>query len=439
MLSDIVLICVLILANGFFAAAEMALLTVRKTRLKTLAENGDRRASSVLHIQNNPGDFLSTVQIGITLVGTAASAIGGVGIVRVGTAASAIGGVGIVRLLTPLIARFSVLAPYAEGIALTGVIMLIAYFTLVIGELVPKRLAIQNAETLSLSLSGPIGILSRLTYLPMKILSFSTETVIKLIGGGQPDQSSTSPEEIELIAKQGVAEGVIQSVEEQLISGVFDYTKRRLHDVMTPRTAIAALEMKMSASEALEIAKSVGYSRFPVYRESIDHVMGYVHVKDLIWASENTNLNHHCRQIHFIPGNNSLPEAFDVLAKAGSHMAIVIDEFGGTAGLLTLEDLLEEIVGEIEDEHSPVSQSFKQQSEGEWIVPGQTSIFEVGEFLKVKFHPEGKYKTIAGFMMTELGYLPVEGDQLKRFGYSFIILKRENLRIVEVSVKHAAA
>jgi putative hemolysin len=424
MISDIVLITVLILANGFFAAAEMSLVTVRKTRLKALSDSGDRRASSALLIQKNPGDFLSTVQIGITLVGTAASAIGGVG---------------VVRLITPLIARIPALAPYAEGIALTGVIMLIAFFTLVIGELVPKRLAMQNAEKLALSLSIPFGYLSRLTYLPTKILSFSTETILKLIDRSQPDYPSTSPEEIELLAKQGVAEGVIQSVEEQLISGVFDYTTRRLHDVMTPRTAIIAIEINTLASEALGIAKAFGYSRFPVYRENIDHILGYVHIKDLIWAGEITNLEQHYRPIHFIPGIISLPEAFDILAKAGSHMAIVIDEFGGTHGLLTLEDLLEEIVGEIEDEHSPVSHSFKQQSDGEWIVPGQTSIFEVGDFLKVKFNPEGRYKTIAGFMMTELGCVPVEGDQLKKFGYSFIILKRENLRIVEVSVKRAAA
>ncbi|MEN8173465.1 MAG: transporter associated domain-containing protein, partial [Chloroflexota bacterium] len=204
-----------------------------------------------------------------------------------------------------------------------------------------------------------------------------------------------------------------------------------------PRTSIVAIEINTPASEALEIAKRVGYSRFPVYRNSIDQVLGYVHFKDLIWAAESTNLDQHYRTIHFIPGNSSLPEAFDILVKASSNMAIVIDEFGGTHGLLTLEDILEEIVGEIEDEHSPVSHSFKQQSEGEWIVPGQTSIFEVGDFLKVKFHPEGKYKTIAGFMMTELGRVPVEGDQLTRFGYSFTILKRENLRIVEVSVKYA--
>jgi len=422
MLSDIVLIGVLILVNGFFAAAEMAMVTVRKTRLKTLAESGDRRASAALHIQNNPGDFLSTVQIGITLVGTAASAIGGVG---------------IIHWLAPLIARSPLLAPYAEGIALTVVIVLIAYFTLVFGELIPKRLALQNAEKITLTLSGPLDILSRLAFLPMKILSGSTERVLNLIGARQPDIPSTSPEEIELLAKQGAAEGVIQIVEERLISGIFDYTERRVQDVMTPRTSIIALDEKIMPAEALRIAKQSGYSRFPVHHGTIDYVLGYVHVKDLIWVGGSTNLGQHYRSIHFIPGSTSLPKAFDILAKAGSHMAIVIDEFGGTHGLLTLEDLLEEIVGEIEDEHSPVSHSFVQHAEGEWIVPGQTSIFEIGDLLKVKFQPKGRYKTIAGFMMTELGIIPVEGDRLQKFGYSFSIRKRKNLRIVEVGVERA--
>ena len=422
-MSDIVLIGILILANGFFAAAEMALVTVRKTRLEALVESGDQRASSALHIQNNPGDFLSTIQIGITLVGTTASAIGGVG---------------LVRLFAPIIASFPVLAPYAEGIALTGVIILIAYFTLVFGELVPKRMALLNAEKIALTLSGPLEILSRLTFMPMRILSVSTEWVLSLIGAIQSDIPSTSPEEIELLVKQGAAEGVFQFVEERLISGVFDYTERRAQDVMTPRTLIIALDEQITPAEALRIAKHSGYSRYPVCSDNLDCILGYVHIKDLIWAGESTNLNQHYRPIHFIPGNNSLPEAFDTLAKAGSHMAIVIDEFGGTHGLLTLEDLLEEIVGEIEDEHSPVAHSFVQQSEDEWIVPGQTSIFEVGDLLKVKFQPKGRYNTIAGFMMTELGFVPVEGDRLQKFGYSFIIRKRENLRIVEVSVTRAA-
>lgn len=419
MISDILLISVLILLNGFFAAAEMALLTVRKTRLKTLAENGDRRADLALDIQDNPGDFLSTVQIGITLVGTAASAIGGVG---------------IVRFLAPQIARFPMLTPYAEGIALTGVILLIAYCTLVFGELVPKRLALLNAEKMAITLSPPLNILSRLTYLPTRILSGSTEWALKLIGAKEQNLPSTSPEEIELLVKQGAAEGVIQSSEEKLISSIFDYTTRRLYDVMTPRTAIIAFDEKTLTPVALEVAKRIGYSRYPVYHDNIDQTIGFVHIKDLIWASESENLSQFYRPIRYIPSNSTLPGAFDLLTETGSQIAMVIDEFGGTHGLLTLEDLLEEIVGEIEDEHSPVSRSFVQESEGEWLVPGQTPILEVSDLLKVKFPSKGKYKTVAGFIMKELGFVPVEGDQLQKFGYTFIVQKRDNLRIAEVEI-----
>ena len=419
MLSDIILISVLILLNGFFAAAEMALLTVRKTRLKALAESGDRRANLALRIQDNPGDFLSTVQIGITLVGTAASAIGGVG---------------IVRFLAPQIARFPMLEPYAEGIALTGVIILIAYFTLVAGELVPKRLALLNAEKIALTLSAPLNTLSRIAYLPMRFLSESTEWALKLIGVKEQRFPSTSPEEIEMLVKQGAAEGVIQSSEEKLISRIFDYTTRRLYDVMTPRTEIIAFDEKTLTSAALEVAKQIGYSRYPVYRENIDQAIGFVHVKDLIWASESANLSQYYRPIRFIPSNSTLPGAFDLLTETGSHIAIVVDEFGGTHGLLTLEDLLEEIVGEIEDEHSPVTRSSVQEAEGQWLIPGQTSILEISDLLKVKFQSKGKYKTIAGFMMKELGFIPVEGDQIQKFGYTFIVRKRENLRIAEVGV-----
>ena len=423
MLSDILLISVLILLNGFFAAAEMSLLTVRKTRLKTLAENGDRRASLALRIQDNPGDFLSTVQIGITLVGTAASAIGGVG---------------IVHFLTPQIARIPMLEPYAEGIALTGVILLIAYFTLVFGELVPKRLALQNAEKIALSLSKPLDILSRLTYLPMRVLSSSTEWALKLIGAKEESIPSTSPEEIEMLVKQGAAEGVIQSSEEKLISSIFDYTTRRLYDVMTPRTGIIAFEEKTLTPAALEVAKKIGYSRYPVYRENIDQVIGFVHIKDLIWASETASLSQFYRPIRFVPSNSTLPGAFDLLTETGSQMAIVVDEFGGTHGLLTLEDLLEEIVGEIEDEHSPVSRSFVQESDGEWIVPGQTPILEMSDLLKMNFPSKGKYKTIAGFVMEELGFIPPEGEQFQKYGYIFTVRKRDNLRIAEVVITRSA-
>jgi putative hemolysin len=421
-MSDIALIGFLILVNGFFAAAEMALVTVRKTRLKALAEGGDRRASSALHIRNNPGDFLSTVQIGITLVGTAASAIGGVG---------------IVRLLAPIIARIPVLAPHAEGIALTGVIVLIAYFTLVFGELVPKRLAMQNAEKLVLSLIGPIGALSRLTYFPMKILSFSTGTILNLMGRGQPDHPSTSPEEIELLAKQGAAEGVIKSVEEELISGVFDYTERRVRDVMTPRTAVVAFNLEIPTLEALRLAKQTGYSRFPVYRDTIDHVLGYVHIKDMIWAKGDADLHQHTRVVHFIPSGASLPEAFNLLAKTGGHLAIVLDEYGGTYGLLTLEDLLEEIVGEIEDEHSPIAEKTEHKTEGEWVFAGTTPVSEVSELLGIDFQSKGVYTTLAGFILASLGKIPEPGDKISQYGHIFSVREMDRLRITSIHVQRS--
>jgi len=414
-----ILIGVLILVNGFFVAMEMALVTARRTRLEIKVKGGDSRATQVLAFQDQPGDFLATVQIGITLVGTAASAIGGAG---------------IVQILSPFIARVQGLAPYSDSLALALVIIAIAYLTLVFGELVPKRLALRNAEGIAMAFTSPLRILSRLTHLPMRTLSFSTDAVLKLIGSTATQPPSTSPEEIEMLVKQGAAEGVILPVEEELIRGIFDYTDRRVQDVMTPRTAIIALDVDASYTEVRGIMKQSGYSRFPVFNNDLDHIVGYVHMKDIIWADQDSDLRQAAREVCFIPSGASLPEAFDRFTKTGTQIAIVLDEFGGTRGLLTLEDILEEIVGEIEDEHSPVVQLHTQKSEREWIIVGHSLVPEVAELLNIEYQPTGEYKTIAGFMMTELGRIPSEGDQLSKFGYLFTVHKMDHLRIVEVNV-----
>jgi putative hemolysin len=419
----LVLIGILILVNGFLVAMEMALVTARRTSLEIKADGGDHRATQVLAVQDKPGDFLASVQIGITLVGTAASALSGAV---------------LVQLLSPLVALVPGLSHYSANLALVLVIGVITFLTLVFGELVPKRLALQNAEDIAMALTGPQRILARFTRLPMLLLTYATNTVIKLIGNTGTPYPSTSAREIELLVKQGAAEGVLQTVEQKLISGVFGYTERRAQDAMTPRTSIIALDEQLRPVNALRIAKQSGYSRYPVFDDDLDCMVGYVHIKDLIWADDSAYLNRHLRPIHYIPGTTPLPEAFEILAKTSSHMAIVIDEYGGTHGLLTLEDLLEEIVGEIEDEHSPVTQTYVQQSDGEWTIPGQTLIWEVGDLLKVKFQPNGRYKTIAGFMMTELGVVPGEGDRLEKFGYLFQINECDNLRIVEVGVTRVA-
>jgi putative hemolysin len=421
MLIILILIGLLILVNGFFACTEMALVTARRTRLKVLADKGDQPATKVLAVQEKPSDFLATVQIGITLVGTAASAVGGAQ---------------IAHALSPHIANIKGLAPYADEIALAIVILAITYFTLVFGELVPKRLAIENAEKLARIFIGPIGLLSHLAYLPMRVLSFSADNILKLIGSDAAIHPSTSQEEIVLLVKQGTAEGVIQPVEEKLISGVFDYTDRSVQDVMTPRTSIVALNAEISPSEALKIAKQSGYSRFPVYLSDLDKVLGYVHFKDIIWAMGDTNLRPYTREIHFIPSGATLPKAFDALTIAGTHMAIVLDEYGGTYGLLTLEDMLEEIVGEIEDEHSPITEQLEHPKNGDWVFAGSTPISEVARLLGVDFQPQGIYTTLAGFVLASLGKIPETGEKFSKHGYIFTVKEMDRLRIASIHVRH---
>jgi len=421
MIIDVVLIGILILVNGFFAASEMALVTTRRTRLKMIEKSGDQRAAKVLAVQDNPGNFLAMVQIGITLVGTTAAAVGG---------AEA------VRILSPFIASIQRLAPYAQEIALVIVVVVITYFTLVFGELVPKRLALRNSENMALSFIGPLGLLSHLAHLPIRALSFSADAVLKLIGSAAAQYPSTSPEEIELLVKQGTAEGVIRPVEERLISGVFDYTDRSVQDVMTPRTSIVALNVGTLPSEALSMAKRSGYSRFPVYRSDLDQVVGYVHIKDIIWAMGETNLRPYTREIHFLPSGASLPTAFDVLTQTGTNMAIVLDEYGGTYGLLTLEDMLEEIVGEIEDEHSPITEQLDHPTNGDWVFAGTTPISEVAELLGVDFQPQGIYTTLAGFALASLGKIPETDEQISKHGYIFTVKEMDRLRITSIHVRH---
>ena len=397
------------------------MITARRTLLKTFAEAGDQRAAKALALQDNPGDFLAMVQIGITLVGTTAAVVGGTE---------------VVRILSPWIGDIQGLASYAEAIASVIVIVVITYFTLVFGELVPKRLALQNAENTAMAFTDLVGLLSRLTYIPTRVLSYSVDVVLRLLGSAAVKRPSISEEEIELLVKQGAAEGVFQPVEERLISSVFDYTERSVQDVMAPRTSIVALDIETLPTKALRLAKQTGYSRFPVYRADLDQVVGYVHIKDMIWAERDQSLHQCTREINFIPIGVSLPEAFTTLTKTGAHMAIVMDEFGGTRGLLTLEDLLEEIVGEIEDEYSPITRQPEQLRNGEWILLGNTMISEVEELLGVDFQPRGLYNTLAGFVLTNLGKIPEPGEQFGKYGFVFTVKEMDRLRIVSIHIRH---
>jgi putative hemolysin len=249
-------------------------------------------------------------------------------------------------------------------------------------------------------------------------------------------------DEIEMLVRQASIEGVIEPVEEKLISGVFDYADLNLWDVMTPRTSIIAIDSESHPETALDLAKRHGFSRYPIYTENLDNIVGYLHVKDFIWAEDQTTLRSLSREILFIPGRTPLPEAFSMLTKAGKHMAIVLDEYGGTDGLLTLEDLLEVIFGEIEDEHSPLLKQPKivhdNVDQGNvWILSGSTPAFMLEDILGIQINSDGNFTTLAGYLLAELGEIPEPGIEIIRHGYIFKVIKMDRLRIAEVEIKRS--
>ena len=404
----------------FFAAAEIAIVSARETRLKIQADAGNARAKRALKIQHKPGEFLATVQVGITLVATLASAVGGVE---------------AARWLGPQIAKIPLLAPYANQIALGIVVVMISYASLLFGELVPKRLAIRNPERWAMSVAGFFEFLSRVMAWPVSFLLFSADIVLRFFGNTAPDEDHTSAEEVEILVQRGTAQGIFLPEQQRMITRVFDYAVRATRDVMTPRTELIALEGETLAKDGLKIAKDSGFSRFPVYQKDVDHILGYIHIKDLIWAAPEMKLKQLARQVVFIPAGASLPKAFSLLTRAGRHMGIVLDEFSGTDGVITLEDLLEEIVGEIEDEHSPVAEAPQRGTQGEWLISGGTAIAEVGELLEIEFNPGTLYTTLGGFILSELGKIPEKGDAVFYEGYSFIVETMERFRILMVRIQ----
>lgn len=423
MIIDFGLILVLILLNGFFAAAEIAVVSAREIRLQTRAEGGDPRAARALNLQRRPGEFLATVQIGITLVATLASAVGGVEAARV---------------LTPLLAEFPLLEPYASQIALVLVVLAISYASLLLGELVPKRLAIRQPERWAMAVAGFFEFLSRLAAWPIRFLLFSADLVMRLWGEQAGDEDSTSPEEIEVMVARGTAQGIFLPEQERMIARVFDYARLTVRDVMTPHTRIVALEVDASIPEALRTAKDSGYSRLPVYRARLDNILGYVHVKDLFWAAPDTRLDQILREMVFIPEGAGLPQSSSLLTRARRYMGIVLNEFGGTDGLVTLEDIMEVVVGEIEDEYGPVADVPERGRQGEWCLSGGLAIAEAGDLLGIHFEAGGVYTTLAGFILAELGEIPEVGDRLSFEGYSFVVESMDGFRIESVRVQRLA-
>jgi putative hemolysin len=420
MSTTVVVIVALILVNGVFAAMEMAFVTSRRHRLKLRVELGDKRAKEVLRAKEKPGHYFATTQVGITLVTSLASVLGGVALEPV---------------LAGWLRRIPLLAPYAEQLALLLIVVGISYLTLVLGELVPKQLALRNPERVAAMLFKPVKLLSQIASWPIKFLSFSSELVLGIFAPGAARTPSTSSEEIELLVQQGTAEGIFQISEGAFVSGVFEYGDRKAVDVMKARTEIVALEADLQPPEALDLAAKSGLSRFPIYEDDLDNIVGYIHIKDLIWAEQSTILRDIARQILFIPETAKLPDIYKRLTQQRAHIAVVLDEHGGTAGLLTLEDLLEVIVGEIDDEYHLSQGDVHKLGEQAWLVAGSTPVSELGELVGVELEPTQAYNTTAGLVMAGLGHIPKVGEALNQHGLTFTVRQMDKLRIDRLLVQ----
>ncbi len=423
-LFDILLIASLIIVNGFFSASEISLISLRKSRVRHLVKSGDPAARRVQRLLEEPERFLGTVQIGITLVGTLAAAIGGI-----------IAVVHIKPLLLSLPVAF--IQKIAEPLAVVIMVSMITYVTIVIGELVPKSLAIRHSERIAFFTSVPIDFLSRALSVVLRVLVRSSNIVLRLFKLEQGQEPNfISEDEVKYLIREGRKSGVFESSEEDLIHSVFRFTDTVVKEVMVPRTEIVAVETGNDIDVILRTMNEKGFSRLPVYSETIDNIIGVVYLKDILalhMENQQVQLEGVLRKPYFVPPNKNVSVLLKEMREKRIHLALVGDEYGGTDGLVTMEDLIEEIVGDIRDEQEKDLREIHEVAANRYVVDGRTDIGLLNKKLGVQL-PEDEFETIGGFVLGLFGRLPSEGDQMKFANLMFTVLRLRKNRISRIRI-----
>jgi putative hemolysin len=426
-LAEIALILVLVLANGLFAAAEIAVVSARKGRLEQEAERGRNGARVALELAENPNHFLSTVQVGITLISTLAAAFGGASLAEV---------------LENALHTIPALEPYAATLALGAVVLLISYVSLILGELVPKRVALQNPEALAIRLAPLMQGLGRFTGPMVRFLTFSSELVLRLLRRHNIEEMPITEDDVMALVREGTAEGTLETAEADLISSVFAFTERAVRSLMTPRTQVVAVEVTRPLAEAVEIVAESGYSRIPVFRETLDSVIGIVYVRDLLRAvgqSPAPSIETLLRPPIYIPETQRAAIAFQQLKHQRSALAIVLDEYGQTAGIISMEDLLEELVGEMSDPDQATDEPIVRREDGTYLVDGLLPFIDLAQQLRFP-SPEAvmnehDFETVAGFVIALLGQLPSVGNSVEWEHHRFEVVDMDGRRVDKVLVR----
>jgi putative hemolysin len=433
MLWQILLILLLILANGLFAAAEIAIIAARRGRLEQRAAEGSRNAQRALGLSRDPDRFLPTVQIGITLVSALAAAYGGQQ---------------IVAILSDWIAawpwRFA--QRNADGLALAVFVVCFTYVSLILGELVPKRLALHRAEGLAIFLAPLLQFIATVARPLVWFMGISTNAVMWVLGLGRGAEPSVSLDDIEHLIDTGTAEGLVEPLEKKLALGALRLGERTVRDIMRPRIDLDAMDVETPPDEVLGTVAMAGFSRLPVYERDLDHVIGFVHIKDLFrqqhlgWEIELRKLLH---PAVFVPETMPLDRLLELFQEKHNQLAIVLNEYGGTEGMVTLEDVVEEIVGEMRDEHRRhEEQRFVKRDDHSWLIDGTVSVADMIDRLEIEADEgwEGKgFSTVAGLILDRLGHIPTIGDSAEWDGLHLEVVDMDGQRIDRVLVTRKAA
>jgi putative hemolysin len=427
---EAILIIALIGANGFFAASEIAVIALRKSRIDAMLDRGNKCASVIARLKNDPDRFLATVQIGVTVVGTLASAIGGaaaIAYLEPQFAASPI----------PLIARWS------GALALLLVVLPISYLSLVLGELVPKSLALKYSEQIACFVARPIELLSRATAVFVRALTASSNAVLRLFGVHEAEGASfISAEEVKSLIREGAAKGIFNETEKELIHSVFEFADTPVKAVMIPRTEIHAIEVHTSFEEVARSFVESGFSRIAVYEGELDKIIGILYNKDVFKALvEKTEfrLRDHLHPAFFVPSTLPISELLKQLQRRRLAMALVVNEFGEVEGLVTLEDLVEEIVGEIRDEYDREERGpVERLPDGSLVIQGSALLKDLKADFALPFEESPDYHTLAGFMLAKLKRIPRAGEWVEDNGYRLTIVDMEGRRIVKIKVERVA-
>jgi len=425
---EILVILLLVICNGVFAMSEIAVISVRKARLQQWANRGDIKARAALALANAPSHFLSTVQIGITLVGILAGAFGGAT---------------IAEELAAHLRLIPLFAPYSEALGLGLVVLGITFLSLVIGELVPKQLALHNAERIASMVATPMRVLSVIASPVVRLLSFSTDLMLRALRIQSSMEPSVTKEEIKILIEQGTQARMLEEAEQNMVEGVFGLNDRRVDALMTPRQEIVWLDLDDSPEEIRRKITDHAYSRFPVGQESLDNALGVVQAKDLLarsLAGQAVDLKASLRHPFFVPKSTSASKVLESFKQSRMQMALVVDEYGVIQGLITLNDVLAAIVGHMPAVDEPPESQALQREDGSWLLDGMVPVDKFKEIFRIEKLPgeeKGYYQTLGGFVMMHMERIPSAGQHFEWNGLRFEVLDMDLHRVDKVLVAPA--